>query len=79
MAIKHVVTRGFIGSGTGVIFVPTAGFSSSDVTIVIISGPFKVITQQTYIAGAVTGQGYTAGAIKSEQYGAGPQTQQGDC
>ncbi len=45
----------------------------------IISGPFKIITQQTYIVGAVTGQGYTAGAIKSQQYGAGPQTQDGDC
>ena len=46
---------------------------------IIISGPFKIRTQQTYLAGAITGQGYTAGAIKSQQYGAGPQTQDGDC
>lgn len=77
MAIKHVVTRGFIGSGTGIIFVPTAGFSSS--SVIIVSGPFCIDAQQTYIAGAVTGEGYTAGAIKIQQYVAGPKTQDGDC
>ncbi len=46
---------------------------------VIVSGPFKIITQQTYLVGAITEQGYTAGDIKSQQYGAGPETQDGDC
>jgi hypothetical protein len=48
-------------------------------TILIISGPFCVDAEQTYLAGAVTSQGYTPGAIKSQQYGAGAKTQQGVC
>ncbi len=30
MAIKHVVTMGYIGSGTGLYFVPTLGYSIGD-------------------------------------------------
>ena len=33
MAIKHVVTMGYIGSGSGVYFVPTLGYTPGDATV----------------------------------------------
>lgn len=38
MAIKHVVTRGFIGSDSGIDFVPTLGFSVGEVAVISVPG-----------------------------------------
>jgi len=55
MAIKHIIARG-IGFAGGTVFVPTHGFSSSN--IVVVSGPWDVTIAQTYIPGEQIGRAH---------------------
>lgn len=47
--------------------------------VIIISAPFCVVAQQTYLAGAVLSEGYTAGAVIAENYTAGSKVSQQVC
>ena len=67
-SIKGVVGRGF-GFSSAVGLVITAGFGSSDVTIV--SGPFDVVAAQVFTAGAAASEVFHAGASKAEVFNAG--------
>lgn len=76
MAIKHVITKGFIGSGIrgGVHFIPTAGYAGRGV-----GGPFCVNIIESFTAGVVTAEGFTAGSKIAEGYSAGSVTSQEAC
>ena len=76
MAIKHVVTRGFIGSGIrgGVFFVPTAGYAGRGV-----GGPFCVDIIEGFTAGVIIDEGFSAGSKIAEGFSAGSIISQEAC
>ena len=51
-------------------------FAAKDPSGAVISGPFRVVEQQVYVAGPAAQESYVAGPAAQESYVAGPAVQQ---
>ncbi len=71
MAIKHVVTMGFIGSGTGLYFVPTLGYSIGAAVASAVTAPYFVEQSEVFVSGAFEAETFVSRADVSEAFTAG--------
>lgn len=63
MAIKNIIAMGFGFSPGSISFIPTSGFTPS--TVVVIDGPFCIIADDVFVAGATKAHNYVAGSARS--------------
>ena len=74
MAIRDVVTMGFGSWQTTISFIPTLGYTPSNV--VTVAGPYYIdaaqvfapgsVAHEVYVAGAAAGQVFAPGAVAAE-------------
>lgn len=63
MAIANIIAQGIGFSPGSISFIPTSGFTPSMVGVV--AGPFCVVAQGMFVAGATKAHNYVAGSVRS--------------